>query len=98
MAQGPHRRSQSRGPHHDPRGGGLFDKSIFVAGQALQEEKAKKRRRMWVWGWLAWAAAAAIFALTIAAHGDERLHDGAACFNDYGELATGHHCYVNTDD
>jgi hypothetical protein len=78
----------------------LIDKSMHTILQALQEEKAKKRRRMWFWAAIVWVAVAVAFALIITAKADERLHDGAACENEWGEPGTyyGGHCYVSTDD
>ena len=61
----------------------LIDKSMHTILQALQDEKAKKRRLLWFWAAIVWAAVAAAFALIITAKAD-RLHDGAA----WGSIAT----------
>jgi len=78
------------------------DNALFlgvVNRNGAAENRAQKRRRVWMWLFVAWLAISAVFVAIIAANADERLHDGSPCFNDYGEPGHwyGQHCYVDTD-
>ena len=75
----------------------LIDRTAHDILAAAAAEQAKRRRMLWRWVIFAWLALSVVFMFLIAnaAQADERLHDGAACFNAWGEAGTwyGNHCY-----